>query len=150
MFENLLHDYERKVDGVNELRPGAQPSNLVACGVPKKEAELARVKRPAIRSEIKFRMDLRRALLWNNGFFEVLIPKKEDEKENEEVDEPSAAMVKAQLEDDDELRAVRSLPDFNFLDFDKAKVDALRRWLCPLSASASGFICPRCTSALSL
>lgn len=123
LFEDLLHDYERKVDGLNELRPGAQPSNLVARGVSKKEAELARVQRPAIRPDIKFMMDLHRALVRNNGFFEVLVPKKDDE----EVDELSAAMAKAQLEDDDEPRAesVRSLPVVNLLAFDPAKIDAL-------------------------
>lgn len=120
LFEDLLHDYERKVDGVNALRPGVQPSNAVALGVPKKVVDLARVQRPVVRPDIKFRMDLHRALVRNNGFFEVLVPKKDDE----EVDDLGAAMAKAKLEDDDEPR-VRSLPDVNFLNFAKAKIDAL-------------------------
>lgn len=120
LFEDLLHDYERKVDGVNELRLGAQPSNAVALGVDKKVAALARVERHPVRSDIKFMMDLHRAQARNNGFFEVLVPKKDDE----ELDDLSAAMVRANLEDDDE-RQLRSLPILDFLDFADAKVDAL-------------------------
>lgn len=55
-------------------------------------------------------MDLHRALVRNNGFFKVLVPKKEGEKDDEEIDELSASMAKAQLEDGDEPRAARSLP----------------------------------------
>jgi hypothetical protein len=126
LFKDLFHDYARKVDCLNELRPRVQPSSLVdcqlvrsirgrhnnsegrqrptsrksglnetglaetgklsilyrvACGVPKKVAELARVKRPATRPDIRFRMDLHRALVRNNDFFEVLVPKSEEEKD---------------------------------------------------------------------
>lgn len=119
-FEHLLHDYERKVDGVNELRHESQPSNAAALGVPKEVADFARVQRLPVRSDTKFKMDLHRALVRNNGFWDVLVP----QKDYEELDDLSAAMVKANLEDDDE-RGLRSLPDFNFLDFAEAKIDAL-------------------------
>lgn len=125
MFEDLLHDYERKVDAVNELRPGAQPSNLVVCGFSKKEAELAKVRRPRINSDIQFRMDLHRALVRGNGFYKVLVPKKDDE----EVDELTDSMAKAQLEDGNELRAElpppRSLPVVNLVEFSEDRVIAL-------------------------
>ncbi|KAK1246280.1 hypothetical protein MKX08_000082 [Trichoderma sp. CBMAI-0020] len=80
----------------------------------------------------------------NNGFFDVLVAKKDDE----EVDGLGAAMAKVKLEDDDEPR-VRSLPDVNFLDFAKVKVDALLEEALPgdrqrlrahLAKNALGFV----------
>jgi hypothetical protein len=132
-FDDLLHDYERKVDGVNELRPRAQASNPVVFGVSTEEAGLARATRSAVRPDIKFKMDLHRAMVRNNGYFEVLAPVPIPEQVNDDgdFDELSAAMANAQLEDHDEVREVRSLPVFNFLAFNPAEVEALLEQALP-------------------
>ncbi|KAM0249671.1 hypothetical protein ACHAQJ_008968 [Trichoderma viride] len=123
VFNDLLHDYERKVDAVNDFSPEAQPTNLVACGFSKKMAERAKVDRPKINEDIKFMMNLHRALVRGNGFYEVLVPK----KDGETMDQPTEAMAKAQLEDDDEPRAEppRSLPVVNLINLDQDKIAAL-------------------------
>lgn len=151
LFENLLHDYERKVGGVNELRPGAWPSNLTVFGISMEEAGVARAARSAVRPDIKLKMDLHRSLVRNNGYFEVLapVPAPEQANDDEDFDELSAAMAKAQLEDSDEPQEVRSLPIADFLAFNPAKVEALLeealpadrpRLLAHLSKAYLGFI----------
>ncbi|KAM0249672.1 hypothetical protein ACHAQJ_008969 [Trichoderma viride] len=72
-FDDLLKDYKRKVDAVNLFHPDAQPSNPVACGIPKKVVEAAKVTRPPIPEDVKFKMALHRDLLRGNGFWDTLV-----------------------------------------------------------------------------
>ncbi|PTB37353.1 hypothetical protein M441DRAFT_40099 [Trichoderma asperellum CBS 433.97] len=74
-FEDQLRDYIPKVDAVNELRPQAQPTNPIACGIPEDVVDAAAKTdgRLPISPDLKFKMDLHRDMLRGKGFWKTLV-----------------------------------------------------------------------------
>jgi hypothetical protein len=154
-FDDMLKDYIRKVDAVNLFSLSAQPSNPIACGMPKQVAEAAKVGRPPIPEDLKFKMALHRDLLRGNGFWDTLIPRVDSEAdEADEADELAEDLEKTHLEESDkpqaELPPLRLLPVVNLLDLPQEHYEALMQETLPadrqrfskyLSAAPLGLAC---------
>ncbi|RSL44165.1 hypothetical protein CEP54_014797 [Fusarium duplospermum] len=119
-FDADIRDHQRKVNAVNLFAPDAEPSNLAHCGLPEEDGELkADLTDDQQRrlDEVKVRMELHRALLRGNGFYDWMTqPGPQD---------ITQAMAAASL-DDETAPTLRPLPSVNFLDIeDQAYADAI-------------------------
>ncbi|KAH8122378.1 P-loop containing nucleoside triphosphate hydrolase protein [Trichoderma asperelloides] len=125
-FNNdLFRDYKRKIEAVNWFGTQTKPYNVL-----EKMTEDGRMALPPISGELQLKMDLHRALVRGNGFYKVLVPKKNDEEANQLTE----AMAKAQLEEDDEPQAEMppcSLPVVNLIDLPQRHVNALVEEILP-------------------
>ncbi|KAM0325796.1 hypothetical protein ACHAQA_007098 [Verticillium albo-atrum] len=99
-----MMDCERKVNAVNYFHPRAKPTNAEALGL-EEDADLAEVP-----TSIHERMDLHRAVLRGNGFFDWMI--KPAAADNDGRPDTLAAM---NLQDDGNVSKRRKLPVVNFL-----------------------------------
>ncbi|KAI8711430.1 hypothetical protein NCS52_01406400 [Fusarium sp. LHS14.1] len=119
-FDADLRDHERKVNAVNLFHPEAQPSNLAHCGLPEEDGELKQdLSEDEQRrlAEVKVRMELHRALLRGNGFYDWMT--------QTGPQDITQAMAAASL-DDETAPTLRPLPSVNFLDIeDQAYADAI-------------------------
>ncbi|KAM0254015.1 hypothetical protein ACHAQJ_006985 [Trichoderma viride] len=132
-FDDLLKDYIRKVDAVNLFHASAQPSNPIACGMPKEVAVAAKVARPPIPEDLKFKMALHRDLLRGNGFWDTLVPRLSSEADG--VDEHVESLEETYLDEGDkpqtELPPPRGLPVVNLIDLPQEHYEALIKEALP-------------------
>lgn len=130
-FPDQLGDYKSKVNAVWDFRPDARPTNPVVFGMPKenKDAQGGWVPIP---DDVRFRMDLHRALLRGNGFYDVLV------RSPDEVDQLAEALAKTDLSADMDLADVGSLllpkrlPVIDLIELPEDHLNALLEEVLPL------------------
>lgn len=120
-FDAGLLDCQRRVEAVALFHPLAEPSNPVRWGLPSPDAR-ANKRTPlteeqrAILAKVKDNMELHRALVRGNGFYDWMVKKPLESI----VDTMSSLSVA------DTASTCRPLPCVNFLDFrDKARAQAI-------------------------
>lgn len=130
-FEDLVRDYVRKVDAVNCFRPGAQPTNPVASGIPKDvvvAAEKAN-RRLAIPPNLQLKISLHQDVLRGNGFSKTLRSGIIDTAEDK--DDALAKLSELKLNDGEATppsevtQLLSRLPVVNFIEFDRDRLAAL-------------------------
>jgi hypothetical protein len=74
-FDDLLRNYERRVNAINSFCPHAEPSNPISCGISKGVVDRAAKtnRRPPISSVLQFKMSLHRDMLRGQGFWKTLV-----------------------------------------------------------------------------
>lgn len=120
-FNAGLLDCQRRVEAVALFHPLAEPSNPVRWGLPNPDARADKrtpltEEQSAILAKVKDNMELHRALVRGNGFYDWMVKKPLDSI----VDTMSSLSVA------DTASTCRPLPCVNFLDFrDKARAEAI-------------------------
>ncbi|KAM0255907.1 hypothetical protein ACHAQJ_005308 [Trichoderma viride] len=136
-FDDLLGDYIRKVDAVNSFRPHAQPSNPIACGIPKDIVDAAAKanRRLPISPDLKFKMDLHRDMLRGKGFWKTLVSgtvntAEDADKALDNFREPNLNDAEAPRPRD-QIQLQRRLPLVNLIDIAQDLLVALFKEVLP-------------------
>lgn len=110
-----MDEVVRKVGHTHLFQEGSEPSNPAAWGIPLDKhghildpAKMSTEQKLAL-DHVLTRMDIHRALLRGNGFYEVLVP---------QIPEATVEAIGAQLQDLNLLEQMKELPRTNFLDIE--------------------------------
>ncbi|KAG5793069.1 hypothetical protein H9Q69_007878 [Fusarium xylarioides] len=113
-----MMEVDRKVEHTSLFEEGSAPSNPAAWGIPLDEhGHILRPEKMSTEQKLALdhvltRMDIHRALLRGNGFYEVMVP---------QLPEATVEAIGAGLQDLDLLDRMKELPRTNFLDIEDKK-----------------------------